>query len=440
MPDVLAEQLRLLVAREQSERRIPSVSACVFRDGEVVWADAIGLADVAAAREATIDTQYRIGSITKTFTAAAIMQLRDAGSLALDDALSEHIDESPHPSLTLRRLLSHLSGIQREAPGEVWESLKLPTREEFLAQLADAEMVLEPGERWHYSNLAFNLLGEVVERRAEMPWAQYVEERLFRPLGLARTTLHAQEPHAHGYFVEPYSETVLPEKDVDLGGTASSGQLWSTTADLARWGAFLADPDPEVLSAKSVEAMHSVQVMMDTERWAIGWGLGLELWRMGDRVYAGHGGAMPGHIAALVVQRRERVGAAVLMNTSANALPDSLALSLAEKTFELAPTPPKEWRPQDAAPPELDGVLGRWFSEGWEFIFRFRDGKLEARAAAAPEHKEWAVFEPDGLDRYRAVSGREHGELLRVVRDDGGAVTKLYWATYPFTRDARVFG
>jgi CubicO group peptidase (beta-lactamase class C family) len=436
----LAEELGRLLRSKQSEGRLPGVSAAVFRDGEVVWADALGLADVDAGTEATVDTQYRIGSITKTFTAAAILQLRDEGALSLDDRLGEHLDDVPHPGPTLRRLMSHMSGLQREVPGEIWESLQLPDREGFLATLADAEQILRPGAHWHYSNLGFSLLGEVVERVSGQPYRAYVEERLLGPLGLSRTSMDARPPAAKGYLVEAWSDAITAEQDVDLAGTAASGQLWSTVGDLARWGSFLSEGRDGVLGADSVAEMRAVQGMMDVERWAVGWGLGLELVRRENKIWVGHGGAMPGQVAALMFRPQERVGAAMLTNSGAFPGPEGMALELAEKTLELAPADPEPWRPAAAPPPEIAALLGSWWSEGYEHVFRWHDGKLVADLLAAPDYRRRSVFEPDGADRWRVVEGRERGELLRAVRDESGVPVKIYWATYPFTRTPQTFG
>lgn len=436
----LRGELGRIVRLAQSEQRIPSVSAALFSDGQVVWDEAVGLADVGADRQATPDTQYRIGSITKTFTAVALLQLRDAGSVALDDAIERHVPDVAHGNATLRRLLSHLSGLQREPAGEIWESLEAPGRERFLAEVGEAEQVLPPSAAWHYSNLAFALLGEVVERASGLPYRRYLDERVLGPVGLERTTWEPVEPAARGYYVRPYDGAVEQERDVDLRGTSAAGQLWSTTGDLARWGSFLSSPDPAVLAPATAEEMHALQAMMDVERWTIGWGLGLQLVRSGDRVWAGHGGAMPGHLAGLLFRRQERVGAVALTNTSAAADPIELALRLAEKALELAPPEPVEWRPGPGAPPEVAELLGRWWSEGSEFVFEWRDGRLQARHMSVPEYRQLSVFERDGADRYRVASGRERGELLRVERDEEGGVVKLYWATYPFTRAPTTFG
>jgi len=438
--EALAAALRARVARAQAECRLPSISACVFRDGEVVWAEAVGSADVGAGAAATPETQYRVGSITKTFTAVAVMQLRDAGELGLESTLGELLPGVPHASPSIRRLLGHMAGVQREPAGEVWESLELPERDAMLEALDQAEQVLEPGTHWHYSNLGFVLLGEVVERVSGMPYRDYLRERVLKPLGLAATSFDPGERAAQGYFVDPYSDAVRPEPPVDLRGTAAAGQLWSTTGDLARWGAFLTDPDPAVLAPDTAEEMRRVQAIAEPERWLRGWGLGLELARRGDRVWAGHGGAMPGHLASLRFRAQERIGAVVLTNTGAAFDPDAVAIDLADLALEHEPALPEPWSPGDPPPPELAPLLGRWWSEGHPFDVSWRRGRLEARSPEQPAWQAPSVFAEEGPDRYRTVSGRERGEVLRVVRDEGGVPVKLYWATYPFTRAPESFG
>ena len=170
-PEVLAAELERRVRREQRDQRLPSIAAAVLRDGELVWETAVGAADVAAARDAAPDTQYPHGSITKTFTAAAIMQLRDAGKLGLEDTLDKHVAAAAHAP-TLRRLLSHTSGLQRETHDDAWLKARFADVPELLQTLGDAEQVLPPGARFHYSNLAFALLGVVVERASGIPYAQ----------------------------------------------------------------------------------------------------------------------------------------------------------------------------------------------------------------------------------------------------------------------------
>ena len=132
-------ELERLLAAAQSEQRLPSVSAGLLREGEVVWRQSLGIKEPGI--PATPELQYRIGSITKTFCAVAIMQLRDAGGLGLDDPLGEHLPDVPPRGPTIRRMLSHTSGLQREPVGDIWEMLKPPSREELLASMAEAERI-----------------------------------------------------------------------------------------------------------------------------------------------------------------------------------------------------------------------------------------------------------------------------------------------------------
>jgi len=433
------ERFRRLVGEAQRAGRLPSLSAAVFRGGELAWAEAIGLADLDAARATTSNTQYAVASITKTFTAAAVMQLRDEGRVDLDDPLSRHLPDVAHPTPTLRRMLSHLSGLQREPPGEVWETLEFPGEEELLGRLAEAEQVLAGGAAWHYSNLAYALLGHVVAHASGTPFRDYVDARLLQPLGLRRTSWGPTAPVARPYFVEPYSDCVRREPELELGGKGGESGLFSTVEDLARWGAFLCDPDESVLRASSVAEMHDVQVMAEPD-WSFGWGVGIGLWRRGERIFAGHTGGFPGFLSILVYSRREGVGAVLLTNSGSWPKLADTGLALAMAALEELVPESDAWIPEGAPPPEIVPLLGRWWSEGQETIFAWRKGRLEARLAAAPPEREPSVFEADGEDRFRTVSGGERGELLRVVRDAEGTVTKLYWATYPFTRAPEVSG
>jgi CubicO group peptidase (beta-lactamase class C family) len=427
------------VLEAQRAGRLPSVSAAVFRGDELAWSEAIGLADAEQGVQASPDTQYAVASITKTFTAASILQLRDAGKLDLEDPLSKHLPEAAHGTLTLRRMLSHASGLQREPQGEIWESLTFPGEEELLAGLEDAEQVLPPMAAWHYSNLAYALLGIVVARLSGTPFRDYVHERLVAPVGLKRTTWGPGENAALPYFVEPYSDSVRREPVLELGGKGGESGLYSTVGDLARWGAFLCDPDESVLAPSSAAEMHDLNVTADAS-WTRGWGLGIELWRRGERVFGGHTGGFPGFLSILCYSRRDRLGAVVLTNASNWPKLGPTGLDLAEAGLEELAPELEPWRPEAPPPAEIVPLLGRWWSEGDESIFSWRDGRLEARLADAPPEREPSVFEPEGEDLFRVVSGRERGESLRVARDEDGEVVKLYWATYPFTRTPEVFG
>jgi CubicO group peptidase (beta-lactamase class C family) len=423
----VSDPLDRLLAEKQADR-LPSVAAAVVRDGRIAWSGAVGTADYESQRAATPDTQYRVGSITKTFTATAIMQLRAEGRLDLDDRLEQHLDGVAEGSPTIRRLLSHLSGLQREA-GEMFVTGESPTEDELASHL---ELVLAPGEQHHYSNLAFALLGRVVARLSGRPYTAYIDERIIEPLGLDRTTWLPHQPKAQGYLVDEYAGTVWQEPETDLAGTAAAGQLWSTVEDLCRWAAFLAAGHDDVLDVRSVEQMWFPQVMYYPDDWVLGWGLGLALHNVGGAVYGGHGGAMAGHLAGVVVNRKTRIGAAGLTNSGTRADMETFAIELSAKAAELWPPAIEPWQPEAEPPAEVRAILGRWWSEGNEFVFTRRDGALQAKVTGLPAGRGETTFARDE-GGWVAARGRERGERLRVDGD------RMVWAGYAFTRAQEPF-
>jgi CubicO group peptidase (beta-lactamase class C family) len=438
-PDSLRTQLERIVRTAQAEKRLPSVSAAAVHDGEIIWADAVGLADTERGETATPEHQYRIASITKTVTAVGLMQLRDEGKLDLEDTLDRHVPGAAHTP-RLRALLAHLSGIQREVPGNVWETLVMPTRDELLPRFAESERVLAPGAYWHYSNLAYALLGEVLVRVAGMPAEQYLDERVLGPLGMSRTTWTAVDPAATGYLVDPYVDVPREEPVIAGNAVAPAAELWSTPSDLCRWAAFIADPDPAVLARETLEEMRTFQSMVDVTKWRLGYGLGFALYRVDERVFAGHDGAHAGFLGHVDALPEGKTGAAVLTNSGAGVTISELGLQLSRAVADAFPPVPEEWRPGEEAPAELAGVLGRWWSEGHEVVFSFRNGSLESLFVDARLDLGRSVYEQEQPDVYRVVRGYERGELLRVVRDEAGEPVKLYFATYPVTRTPETFG
>lgn len=439
LPEPLARRLADRVQARQREWRAPGLSVGVVRDGALVWSLGVGAADVTVPSTApATDTAFAIGSISKTFTATLIMLLRDEGRLALTDRLDRFLPGNPHATLTVRELLAHASGLQREPVGDVWDSMVMPSIEQVVAQLADAEQVLPARLRWHYSNLAYALLGEIVARVDGRPWAEALQARLLDPLGMTQTGLVPAGPAAVGYYTDPFTDQVHVEKWTEMAAFSAAGGLWSTVADLARWAAFLADGGP--LSPSTLDEMSRPEIMADLDAWTLAWGLGLQLFRSGERVLVGHGGAMPGFLSGIAVRRSDRTGAIVLSNSSSGVEATELAVELSTLVLDELPASAEPWRPGPPVPDTLAALVGRWWSEGSPFTFSVRAGKLEARVDGTPATKAPAVFEPVGPDLYRTVSGREQGEALRVERGPSGEVTRMFWASYPFTRAPQTFG
>jgi CubicO group peptidase (beta-lactamase class C family) len=412
-----------LVTRVQADKHVPALTAAVFRDGAVQHVATAGTTPAPGA-----GLQYRIGGITKTFTAALVLRLRDEGHLALDDLLYRHIPGTPLGGITLRQLLSHTSGLQREPEGAWWQRCAGVGLEAFLDRLGP-DQAARP--RYHYSNLAYGLLGAVVTRITGMDWTDALKKHLFEPLALRRTGYFPEGPYTPGYVAHPWHGTLREEPVHDTRAMAPAGQLWSTASDLSRWGAFLADPDPAVLDRTTLDEMCTPVAVHDLDAWTGGHGLGLQLWRRGERVIVGHTGAAPGYACALVVHRPTRTGAVVLANTFRKDVAEELALELLNGICDREPLPAVPWRPAVAPPQDLAPLTGRWWWMGREHESRWNGTELLIGPAGA---QPWR-FVPDGVDRWRGRGGEYDGEALKVLRDPGGQVIALDVATLLFTRD-----
>jgi CubicO group peptidase (beta-lactamase class C family) len=432
-----AGRLGRMVAQTQAKARIPALSAALHRADRPMWKYAAGV-------DATPEATFRIGSVTKTFTAVLVMQCRDDGLLDLDDPIGRHLAVPRHGEITVRRLLSHTGGLQREPFGDVWDSLVAPSAEELVADLDRIERVLPPARRYHYSNLAVSLLGLAVGRLRGGAWAELLADRILTPLGLTATSTGRPDTAATGYLVDAYSDHARVEPPTDFGAVAPAGQLWSTAADMARWAAFLADPgDNPVLSASTVEEMRWPLTTTQEAHWAAGFGLGLLLIPQGDRVvHVGHDGAMPGFLAAVYGRpgTPKAMGCAVLGSSGTAVEMLELPHRLMAASVEDDPADVEPWAPGPAAPPAYRSALGRWWGEGFEYVFSWHDGALRARGAGDPPGLPPAVFAPtDEPDVLRTASGREAGERLRLARDAAGVVVRMHWATYRFTRVQETF-
>ena len=440
--DTTTRCLRRIALGKQREGRVPGLYAAVCRGGGLAWGDGIGVADLDGDRAPGPDDQFLVGSNTKTFIAVMVMQLRDEGRLALDDLLGDHVPEVSHP-ITVRQCLAHVSGMAREPLGDVWETLEQPDAKELRRDFDDVEQVLKPHARWHYSNVVYAMLGQLVEELDGRPWQESLRTRLLEPLELRRTTVGFDDgPRATGYYVAPYDDVPRVEPVIDLKAMAPCGGLASTAADLARWSAFVADPPSELLSPDTMEEMCQPQILLDTEDWTGAMGLGLFLMRSATgRTWVGHTGAMPGYKTGVFTHRESGTGGIALMNATFTPAPDALTIELADHVVEHDPVEDEPWRGGTEVPDELRGILGRWFSEGHPFVFVAEKGRLQARIdEPAAAGLRPSVFDKISDDVYRTVSGQWRGEQLRVTRAADGTVTKLNWATYLFTREPMAFG
>jgi CubicO group peptidase (beta-lactamase class C family) len=417
------------IAVAQAEGRAPSVVAAVVRGGRTVWEGARG--DAAAT-----GVQYRIGSITKTFTAVLVMRLRDEGLLGLDDPLDKHLPGTAAGGATIAQLLCHSSGLAAETPGPWWE--RSPgTLRPGLAEVLGAEPFLHPpGRRHHYSNPGYTLLGSLVAAVRGRPWEEVLRAEVLEPLGLRRTSGLPQEPAAEGWAVHPWADVVMPEPLEDLGLMAPAGALWSTTGDLARFAEFLVRGDDRVLSAASVREMRTAVSPPEPGLAESGYGLGLQLLEAGGRRLAGHGGSLPGFVAGLWLCEEEDLAAVVLANCTSGLPATTVATELLGLVAGAEPRIPGPWRPVRAAEadPEAVALTGPWYWGTAPFVLRLLPGgEFRLGPVGAPGRS--ALFRPDGAGGWRGVSGYYAGESLRVVRRADGSADHLDLGSFVFTRE-----
>lgn len=419
-------------AREQAEGRAPGLVAGVVRDGSLAWSAGRGRVGGAAP---DADTQFRIGSITKTFTAILVARLRDEGKLSLSDPFGRHVPGTPFGDRTIAQLLSHAGGIQAE--GSVppwWERAPVPAWAEFSTTFTDDVIKLRAGRRFHYSNTGFGALGELVARLRGTSWRDALQAELLSPLGLRRTTYFPSAPHAEGFAVHPWADVLLPEPSEDSGALAPAGQLWSTVDDLARWGAFLGGDTGDVLHPDTLAEMREPASVDDGPAWTVGWGLGLQLMKAGGRTLVGHGGSMPGFLAALFVDPSDGYGAITMANTTSGAGVGVLCVDLISALRELEPPLPAEWVPPGPPPQGVLDVVGPWYWGTTPLVMRSTgaDGWLDLKPVAGRGRA--SRFQPTGDDEWVGLDGYYAGEKLRVVRDASGAVNHLDIATFIFAR------
>jgi len=414
--DHLQRRLEALQARG----RLPGVVAGVLTDGQLTWTGTAGAGDAAV--------QYRIGSITKTMTAIAVLQLRDEGRLDLDDPIGRFVPETGYAAATLRSLLSHTSGMQSEPVGSWWErspGVDFAT----LSTANDGSGAVAPaGEYYHYSNLGFALLGEAVARLRGATWWEVISQRLLGPLGMARTTYHPEPPTAQGYSVGHFAGTLAEEPHQDTGSMAPAGQAWSTVADLARWARFLADGHPEILAPETLREMSRPQAPAEV------YGIGLRLVQQGGRLLVGHGGTMPGFQAGVFVDPDRRDGVVVLCNATTGLAYETAPATFLGATDEVGAVP--AWVPTERVPVEVGPTLGMWFWGNTAVELRWQNERLELRPLNSAEVSD--AFElRDG--RLVGVSGYHRGETLLVRPRHLECATFVYTRT-PYDPDVPVPG
>jgi CubicO group peptidase (beta-lactamase class C family) len=426
-----ARQLDHRLASEQSDHRLPSVAAGLVRGGELVWSGAVGtLSGRSDGEPATTDTQYRIGSITKTFIGVEVLRLRDEGRFELNDAVSSHLEETTDTAfgaVTIAQLLSHTSGLQAETSGPWWERTPGGGWSDLLT--SRPALRFRPGARFHYSNVGYAVLGELVGRFRGVPWDQAVQTGLLEPLGMSRTSTRPLAPSAPGWGVHPLADLLHVEPEHDAGAMAPAGQLWSTVEDLSRWAAFLAGDTADLLSAETLDEMCQPIAVNDNpaQAWTGAHGLGWQVWNLDGVRYAGHGGSMPGFLAGLRVNRATGDGCVAFANaTSGMALGNDL-LDLLASTEPLPVTP---WSADAGQASGLE-LVGDWYWGTTAYDLRLAaDGHV---VIGEPGANRGSRFRPTETG-WVGLDGYHEGEPLVVVRGADGRPSHLDLGSFRFSR------
>lgn len=311
-------------------KHLPALSVSVTKDQQLLWTKAYGLSNVSGNVAATPGTIYSICSISKLFTAAAVMQLYDEGKLRLDDPIESILtdfnlkqqfkDSGP---ITIRSLLTHSSGLPRESDYPYWTGpdFTFPTQDQVKSKLKDQQTLYPASTYFQYSNLGLTLLGEIVEKVSGKKYNDYVEEKILKPLRLNET--HPYLPVAEhgkkmavGYSALHRDGHREPVVLFDARGITSAAGYSSNVEDLGRFASWqfrlLENGGAEVLKASTLKEMHRVQ-WMDPD-WNTSWGLGFAVEREGSTTIVAHGGSCPGYRTILALDPKEKMAYSVMIN------------------------------------------------------------------------------------------------------------------------------
>ena len=415
----------------------PGAAVIVVQDGKPVLRKGYGLANVELSVAIAPEMVFRIGSVTKQFTAAAILKLVEAGKLSLSDEIGRFLPDYPTRGrrITVEQLLNHTSGIKSLTGMQSWHS---HTREDWtptqlIAFFQNEPLDFEPGTGWKYNNSGYTLLGAIIEKVSGKKYEDFLTEAIFVPLGMERTRYGSDGPIIAGR-VEGYQRTpggIVNAPYLSMTLPYSAGALVSTVDDLARWQAAL-DRDG-FLSAESRRRMWSPVILPDgtATRYGFGWGI----WSYEGHAVVEHGGAINGFVSANMRLPDDRVYVAVLSNaTGPGRDPRMLALRAASL---VAGIPADDRKSVTLAPATLERYAGVYKdSDGDDWVVRRRGNHLEVEAG--PSSSE--VFaSPACADCFFY---RDHVRDIRFEKSPAGDVAALLIDEHigPIERAGRVTG
>lgn len=320
----------------------PSVSVAVVSGGKLVYAKAFGQADIESGRAANINTRYAVGSVSKQFTAAALLMLQEQGKLSLDDKVAKYFPQLTRSGeITLRQLLSHTSGYEDYAPQDylIPEWTRPTTPGAILDKWAGKPLNFDPGTKWQYSNTNYVLAGEIFEKVSGQPLVRFLREKIFDPLDMKSASdwppNQPDDAVAYTRYAAGPPRRVGREAE---GWFFAAGELAMTPSDLAKWDiAFLRK---ELMSPKSFEEFTREMKLANGD--STHYALGLTLAEIGDMPVYQHGGEVSGFISSNAVFPTRQGAVIVLSNQDVVNLVAPLARQIAIAAFQPASKEPSE--------------------------------------------------------------------------------------------------
>lgn len=416
------------LAFNQRYQRVPGVQVAVYAEDAIAFSAAYGLADVENGVPLTEQHLFRIASHSKTFTGTAVFQLVEQGRLRLDDKAEQHVTEivgTPLGGRTVRELLAHAGGITRDSLDADWWQLakSFPDRDQLLEVLRlESSAVIPENERFKYSNIAYGLLGLVIEAASGTPYNSYVQTAIVDKLGLAGLGPELDPvrltEYAAGYSALAYADARVPIEHVNTGALASATGFFGNARDLVTYFSAHLPGDDRLLTDKSKREMQH-PIWTTTADGKGRYGLGMSIAKVGDRDTFGHGGGYPGHITRTFVDPERRLAVSVLTNAI-----DGPAGQLAEALLKLIDLAESKERGDATG---LDRFTGR-FANLWGVTDIVQlGGRLYATDPSGPNPADDPQpLEADG-DTLRVIGGHDgaYGESYRFTFDADGAAQTI---------------
>ncbi len=360
------------------------------------------------------------------------MRLRDAGKLRLDDPIGRHLPEVAHlEDVTIRRLLSHESGLQSEPPGTDWRQARYEgSVERNLARASELKTRVPPNSQHKYSNLGVQLLGEVVARRSGMPYVDYVRTQLLEPIGMTNTAFEPLPDALKKQCATGYGGRFVSD-ELALSATAptiwAEGGLWSCVEDLGRWISYQFRDDP------TLREMHRPRYLVDDD-WTEAFGLAWYAVRRKDVIWVQHSGALHGFRSNVCFDPRHEVGAIALINGLADA--SLLAMDLGEIARDAVMAAAPKIEPPPPIPDAYRPLVGLYFDRelGLTRRVEWRDGTLVIIDPDLPQWRPTMVATGDPNVFLIEAGFRESGENAIFNRLPDGRVASIFIAAGTWVR------